>query len=193
MEIRDEMQEQKSLDKRCKDAAAALLARKGYSIIDRDWGCFAGVIDIVAKDPYGTVVFADVRYNTETDEYLEDPNNAEKRERLEKMALAWLQDNDLSDVNFACRFDVVSLVAVNPDRALIRHHINAYQKDPIPMALFENALTDDVMKKVETSFSINLRHMLRGEMGSSTMDMVETCLHNALLEVQAEVNSDLED
>ena len=50
--------------------------------------------------------------------------NKEKRRRYEKIAAAFLSQYEVVDVPL--RFDVVSIVAVAPDRAMIRHHINAF-------------------------------------------------------------------
>ena len=49
---------------------------------------------------------------------------AAKRERYEKIAAAFLAEYEVVDVPL--RFDVVSIVVVAPDRAMIRHHIDAF-------------------------------------------------------------------
>ena len=49
---------------------------------------------------------------------------AAKRERYEKIAAACLAEYEVVDVPL--RFDVVSIVVVAPDRAMIRHHIDAF-------------------------------------------------------------------
>ena len=50
--------------------------------------------------------------------------DAAKRDRYEKIAAAFLAEYDVVDV--PVRFDVVSIVTVAPDRAMIRHHIDAF-------------------------------------------------------------------
>ena len=47
-----------------------------------------------------------------------------KRDRYERIAALFLQGFDVVDV--PVRFDIVSIVAISPDRAMIRHHINAF-------------------------------------------------------------------
>ena len=47
-----------------------------------------------------------------------------KRDRYERIAALFLQGFHVVDV--PVRFDIVSIVAISPDRAMIRHHINAF-------------------------------------------------------------------
>ena len=50
--------------------------------------------------------------------------DAEKRKRYERIAACFLADYDVVDV--PVRFDIIGIVAVAEDRAMIRHHINAF-------------------------------------------------------------------
>jgi len=43
------------------EAAAQHLARNGYAILARNYRCRAGEIDVVARDPSGSIVFVEVR------------------------------------------------------------------------------------------------------------------------------------
>ena len=56
------------------------------------------------------------------------PTVADIKQRLheadERIAALFLQGFDVVDV--PVRFDIVSIVAISPDRAMIRHHINAF-------------------------------------------------------------------
>ena len=65
---------------------------------------------------------------TESSEYAkgmpEEAVNDEKRARYEKIAAYFLSDFDAVDV--PVRFDIISLVIIGPERAMIRHHINAF-------------------------------------------------------------------
>lgn len=49
---------------------------------------------------------------------------ADKRERYEKIALAYLKDYE--GIDFPVRFDVVSIVVIEPGKAMVRHQINAF-------------------------------------------------------------------
>lgn len=112
------------LGRRGEDAAARFLEKRGYDIVERNWECFAGEADIVARDA-GTLVFVEVKTRSNCDRgFPSEAVNKQKRERYEKIALAYLQDHDVTDI--AVRFDVVAIVVISSDRALIRHHINAF-------------------------------------------------------------------
>lgn len=114
--------ESKSLADRGDDCAAAYLNRKGYKIVDRSWKCAAGTADIVAIDS-DSLVFVEVKTRSSA-EFPNENNNAKKRERFEKIALSYLQDNEVSDITV--RFDVISISVLGSDRCLIRHHVNAF-------------------------------------------------------------------
>ena len=106
------------LGRRGEDAAARFLDRRGYEIVNRNWKCFAGEADIVARDG-DSLVFVEVKTG-----FPSEAVTKSKRERYEKIALAYIQDHEVADI--AVRFDVVAIVVVSSDRALIRHHINAF-------------------------------------------------------------------
>ena len=112
------------LGRRGEDAAARFLGRRGYEIVERNWACEAGEADIIARDGEA-LVFVEVRTSAATGRGLppEEPV-ASMRGRYECIAALFLKDCDVVDV--PVRFDVVSIVAVSPDRALIRHHIDAF-------------------------------------------------------------------
>lgn len=115
------------LGRRGEDAAARFLDRRGYEVVDRNWECFAGEADIVARDG-GTLVFVEVKTRSNCDKgFPAEAVTRAKREKYERIALAYLQDHEVSDI--AIRFDVVSIVVIATDRALIRHHINAFSVD----------------------------------------------------------------
>jgi putative endonuclease len=88
--------------------AAQFLQRKGYRIIERNWCCRGGEIDLVCEDG-GTIVFVEVRARRD------DRHGAPvetvrdlKRRRLVRAAELYLAASGRSDV--ACRFDVVAIV-----------------------------------------------------------------------------------
>ncbi|MFR1640991.1 MAG: YraN family protein [Eggerthellaceae bacterium] len=96
----------------------------GYEIVERNWTCAAGEADIVARDGE-TVVFVEVKTRSSCDKGMPaEAVDAAKRERYERIAALFLQGYDAVDV--PVRFDIVSIVAIAPDRALVRHHIDAF-------------------------------------------------------------------
>ena len=112
------------LGRRGEDAAARFLDRRGYEIIERNWTCIAGEADIIARDGEA-LVFVEVKTRSSTERGLpSEAVDAEKRDRYERIAALFLQNYAVVDV--PVRFDVVALVVVAPDRALVRHHINAF-------------------------------------------------------------------
>lgn len=114
----------RELGMRGEEAAARFLERRGYDILDRNWRCYAGEADIVARDE-DTLIFVEVKTRKDCQKgFPAEAVNAEKRTRYEKIALAYLKDYDVVDLTV--RFDVVSIVVVAEDRALIRHHIAAF-------------------------------------------------------------------
>lgn len=47
------------------------------------------------------------------------------RETMELLAVSWLVENDFAE-SVGVRFDKISMIVVGEDRALLRHHINAF-------------------------------------------------------------------
>ena len=70
-------------------------------------------------------MFVEVKTRTSVEKGMpSDAVDKRKREKYEKIAALFLRDYDAVDV--PVRFDVVSLLVVDDDRALVRHHINAF-------------------------------------------------------------------
>ena len=114
----------KELGRRGEDAAARYLERFGYEILDRNWSCPAGEADIVARD-LDTLVFCEVKTRTSIAKgFPSESVDTEKRARYEKIAAWYLRDYEY--VNVPVRFDVVALLVIAEDRALIKHYCNAF-------------------------------------------------------------------
>ncbi|MBQ9002631.1 MAG: YraN family protein [Eggerthellaceae bacterium] len=114
----------KEIGRRGENAAARYLEMFGYEILERNWKCPAGEADIVARDE-NAVVFVEVKTRTSLARGL--PSEAvdeAKRARYEKIAAWYLRDYEFVDV--PVRFDVVALLVVSEDRALVRHYRNAF-------------------------------------------------------------------
>lgn len=114
----------RELGMRGEEAAAHYLRRRGYDIVDRNWTCPVGEADIVAMDEK-FLIFVEVKTRTKLETGLpEEAVDAERRHRYELIAAYYLRDHDYVDM--PVRFDVVALLVCGPDRAFIRHHINAF-------------------------------------------------------------------
>lgn len=105
-------------------AAERFLARRGYDILERGWSCFAGTADLIALDDDVLVFVNVVTASGNEGSFPSEEASEEHREQWEKIALAFLGEYDLCDR--AVRFDVVAIVTLGTDRALIRHHVNAF-------------------------------------------------------------------
>jgi putative endonuclease len=87
--------------------AAQYLQRKGYRVVDRNWTCRGGEIDLVCEHG-DTLVFVEVRARADTRHGapLETVHDL-KRRRLVRAAEVYLTKKQLWDR--ACRFDVVGI------------------------------------------------------------------------------------
>jgi putative endonuclease len=97
----------KRTGKKGEELAAAYLAETGYRIIERNYRCFFGEIDIVAWEG-DTLVFAEVK-SRRTEAY-GTPQLAvgrEKQDKISRIALNYLSDKHLRD--HPARFDVVAV------------------------------------------------------------------------------------
>lgn len=116
--------DRKKLGQRGEDAAAAYLERVGMTIVERNWRCPSGEIDIIALEE-GTLVLCEVKTRRSTAKGTpEESVTPAKQRRYKTLARAYVQHAGLTDVNV--RFDVVTLLVVGEDRALLRHHRAAF-------------------------------------------------------------------
>ncbi|GAB3489409.1 hypothetical protein GCM10027440_36710 [Nocardiopsis coralliicola] len=102
------------------DLAAAHLARAGLRILDRNWRCAGGEIDILARSG-GTLVVVEVK--TRTGRAYGTPLEAvdrRKRRRLRRLARAW-RDAQCGPVPPRTRVDVVGVLVRRDGRAFLRH------------------------------------------------------------------------
>lgn len=112
------------IGKRGECAAVRYLEKIGFDILDRNWTCPAGEVDIVARD-MDAVVFCEVKTRTSFERgFPAEAVDAEKQSRYEKIAAWYLRDSEYVDV--PVRFDVIALLVVSEDRAFIKHYVNAF-------------------------------------------------------------------
>lgn len=116
--------DRKRLGERGEDAAAAFLQRSGMTVVERNWRCPAGEVDIVALDGEAIVLVEVKTRRTVGKGTPEEAVTAAKRRRYAKLAAAYVQNAGVSDVDV--RFDVVTLLVIAADRALLRHHRAAF-------------------------------------------------------------------
>ena len=116
--------DRKRLGDRGEAAAAAFLERAGMTVVERNWRCPAGEIDIVALDDEAIVLVEVKTRRTVGKGTPEEAVTPAKQRRYSKLAAAYLQSAGVSDV--PVRFDVITLLVVAEDRALLRHHRAAF-------------------------------------------------------------------
>ena len=76
------------------EKVAHYLTERRYEILDRNWRCQSGEIDLIAKSPAGTIVFIEVktRMNNSFGHPLESIDSI-KQGRLTRLARNWLRVN----------------------------------------------------------------------------------------------------
>lgn len=109
------------------DLAAEFLTACGYRILERNFRCKGGEIDIVARDPADrSLVFIEVK--TRRGLTYGVPQLAVtpfKQRQISKAALAWLSNNRLHDCS--ARFDVIAILLHTDAPHNIDHIPNAFE------------------------------------------------------------------
>lgn len=117
-------EERKRLGERGEDAAASYLQRAGMSVVERNWRTNAGEVDIVALDG-DTIVLVEVKTRKTVGKGSpEDAITPAKQRKYAKLAAAYVQHAGVKDCRV--RFDVISILVIAADRALLRHHRSAF-------------------------------------------------------------------
>jgi len=86
------------------------LQADGLEVLDRNWRCDAGELDVVAREPDGTVVFVEVKTRAGTG--FGTPAEAvgwAKARKLRTLACRWLLENRPPGAT-ELRFDVIGIV-----------------------------------------------------------------------------------
>lgn len=115
------MADKDDLGRAGEDRAAAHLTACGYRIIDRNWRCPQGEIDIVATREAALVV---VEVKTRTSEAFGHPFEAidrRKAERLWRLAMAWISAHPLDARGHRLRLDAIAIVGDDPRTARLEH------------------------------------------------------------------------
>ena len=115
--------EKSELDEKGKSCAARYLEMKGYEIVARDWTGPAGSVDVVARTD-DAIVFVEVKTRSNSDDFPEERITPKKRAKYERIAATFLAGYEA--VEIAIRFDIMSILVLGPERAIIRHHVNAF-------------------------------------------------------------------
>lgn len=110
------------------NAAAAVLEKKGFTILDKNWRYRHLELDLVCENG-SQIVFVEVRTRSSaTHGGPQASITATKRRRLIKAALAWLRVNNAWER--PCRFDVLCLIG-NANSFCLEHYQNAFDFNDI--------------------------------------------------------------
>lgn len=112
------------LGKRGENAAAAFLERRGLDIVDRNWRCRYGEVDIVARDE-DSLRFVEVKTRSNCEHgFPAEAVTSDKRARYERIAAQYLKGYEQTDIGVC--FDIISIVVTGRNRAFLRLHRNAF-------------------------------------------------------------------
>lgn len=106
------------------DRAARHLTAQGYEILDRNWRCPQGEIDIVARR--GDVL-AVVEVKTRRSAAFGHPFEAidsRKRRRLWQLAQAWIQANPVLARGRMLRLDAIGIIGADPSAGALEHLVD---------------------------------------------------------------------
>lgn len=120
---REARTEKKELGRKGEEKALRFLKKKGYRIIERNYVCKLGEMDLIAKEK-DTLVFIEVK--TRTSMAFGPPQLAVtpfKQRQLSKVALNFLKEKKVEDVK--ARFDVVAIL-LPPEKEEIELIRNAF-------------------------------------------------------------------
>jgi putative endonuclease len=107
----------KHTGQQAEDSACYYLKRQGLSLIERNYSCTRGEIDLIMKDN-STTVFVEVRFRRDT-RFGSGAESVDyrKQKKLLSTAAHYLQKNPKA-AKGACRFDVISLTVNNGEQQL---------------------------------------------------------------------------
>jgi len=92
---------------RGEDFAVRFLNKKGYRVIERNYRCIFGEIDLIARDK-DEIVFVEVKSRRSKDFGApEAAVDTRKQKKISRIAMNYLQEEGLYDSN--ARFDVVAI------------------------------------------------------------------------------------
>jgi putative endonuclease len=111
----------KALGARGEDLAVQYLKKKGFKVIERNYHCSAGEIDLIAREK-NTLVFVEIKTRSSSDYGLpQDAVDRFKQKKMIEVARAYLAEHHLTE-DIPARFDVVAiqLTPTGPDIELIK-------------------------------------------------------------------------
>jgi len=119
------MKRKKEMGRQAEDLAAQFLQSKGWRVIDRNWACHVGELDLVLHRG-DTTLFVEVRSTVRGDlDTLHHTVNRTKQRKVAGAAEVWLTTHPT--YLGTCRFDVLTLKFDENGHSRIRHYPDAFQ------------------------------------------------------------------
>jgi putative endonuclease len=118
------MADKDELGRAGEERAARYFADIGFSVIDRNWRCAAGEIDLVAVDEEHVVI---VEVKTRRGEGFGHPFeaiDARKRARLWRLATAWVAAHRDVVQRRRLRIDAVAVIGADPRTGSLEHLVD---------------------------------------------------------------------
>ena len=113
----------RSAGDQAEDRALAYFERLGWKLLERNYLCKAGEVDLIFEDPKRTVVFVEVKYRSNTAYGLpQEFVGGKKQARMGRAAMLFVKEKGLARRNL--RFDVA---AAGPET--LDHIENAFSFD----------------------------------------------------------------
>ena len=109
---------------RAVSASARYLELRGYEVLEQNWSPEGSEesVPLIAYDD-DVLVFVDVTVRNGFEGFV--PESETDRKAMEILAAKYLAQAD-DEPNFEVRFDIISMMVVREDRAMLKHHINAF-------------------------------------------------------------------
>lgn len=109
------------------EIAAAFLTARGFRILERNFRCKGGEVDIIAREPRDkSLVFVEVKARRDLSYGV--PQLAVtpfKQRQISKAALTWIARHKQHDQN--ARFDVIAILLDAEGRHTVEHIVNAFE------------------------------------------------------------------
>lgn len=116
--------DRKELGERGERASAAFLEKRGMRIVEKNWHCSYGEVDLIAMDG-DTLVFCEVKTRRTTSAGIpEEAITPAKQRRYLKLARVYCSRTHEEYENV--RFDAVAIYAFSDSQALLRYVCNAF-------------------------------------------------------------------
>nr|WP_175491208.1 YraN family protein [Microbacterium azadirachtae] len=103
------------------ERAVAYLTRLGYRILDRNWRCDQGELDVVALHQ-DALAFVEVKTRRTLDfGHPFEAIDASKRQRLWRLAHAWVREHRRESLGRTLRVEAIGIVGADPAIGALEH------------------------------------------------------------------------